>query len=984
MSASSSQTSQASLNQKRDLHVGEMIGEFCITEREYLSEIDGYAYIFHHIPSHARLAWLACEDINMSFTIGFKTPPQDSTGVFHILEHSVLCGSNDYPVKEPFVHLLKTSMQTFLNAMTFPDKTIYPVSSTNQQDLINLTNVYLDAVFHPHIYTMPDIFKQEGWSLALEEGSDKLTYKGVVLSEMRGALSSPETMSYHKVMETLFPDSAYGYISGGDVREIPQLTYEAFLDAHTRHYTLENSYTILYGALDINQMLSVIGNHFAHAPQANADRTKAPNPLNLQAPHTASPVVFKMKTTPDNAMVSLAYTLEKMPTRTDLLALGVLIEALCGTNDAPLKKRVLAAQLADDMTASLIDDCAQPTILFQLKGTHGDVADTFEKLIEESCNDFTRQGIDRRRVSAAIAQTEFMLRERDWSSYSDGVALSVQVLSSWLYDDTRALDMLRFEEPLRILKEELSTRYLEDLLTKAICHNNFKARVTLVPSDSAEFDEEKTLANIQEQMTPEELAEIRQQTARLQELQATPDSREALKKLPQLHISDIQEGSLEPPHTLQSSPYQMIHYDIATHGIDYLYAYFDLKGVAFDDLVYVGLAQELFGKLDTDNYSADELDLAIQEELGGISCFVSTYADDFNPLQAQAKFVIGASALSEHKQSLAKLAEEISLHAHYTQYDRIYMLLTQRKQGMEQIFVTSGHAQAAAYLSSMRFASARILDEIEGIAHYRRLADILAHWQDEKEDICAKIANVAKLIFLSDDKLFSFTGAQKDYQEVAEALQGFAQNAQTSSSTLIVPELIPHKHAYSIPAEINFVAADTPHVCPDYNKRGAWNILSRVASLDYLWNEVRVKKGAYGCGLQHSSTGHTLMWSYRDPSIDETLETYANVSSWLKDWEPTKTEFEGYVVSTTSSIDAPQKPYAQARMLDTHYLKGYPNSWRKETRDQQLSCTAEAVRALAPEISSNVEDLGVVVFGSRKAIEASRISFDEVEDLIRQ
>lgn len=982
MSASLYQTPQSLPNQIQDLQVEDVIGEFCVTGKEYLSEIDGCAYTFQHTPSRARLIWLACDDSNMSFTIGFKTPPQDSTGVFHILEHSVLCGSHDYPVKEPFVHLLKTSMQTFLNAMTFPDKTIYPVSSTNQQDLINLTNIYLDAVFHPNIYTMPDIFKQEGWSLALEEGSDKLTYKGVVLSEMRGALSSPETMSYHKVMETLFPDSAYGFISGGDVQEIPQLTYEAFLDAHTRHYTLENSYTILYGALDINQMLSVIGAHFAHAPQAKADGTNAPNPLHLQASHTASPVEFNMKTTPDNAMVSLAYTIEHMPSRTDLLALGVLIEALCSTNDAPLKKLVLEAQLADDMTASLIDDCAQPTILFQLKGTHGDVAEAFENLIEEKCKDFTRKGIDRRRVSAAIAQTEFMLRERDWSSYSDGVALSVQVLSSWLYDDAKALDMLRFEEPLRALKEGLETHYLEDLLTRVLCNNTFKARVTLVPSESADFDEEVTLAQIQAQMSSNELEEIRQQTIRLQELQATPDSQEALKQLPQLHVSDITQGSLEPTPTIQTTPYQMIHYDIATRGIGYLYAYFDLNGVEFDDLVYVGLAQELFGKLDTDSYTAEELDLAIQEELGGISCFVSTYANDFDPTQTKAKFVIGASALSEHKKSLAHLTEEISLHSHYTQYDRIYMLLTQRKQGMEQIFVTSGHAQAAAYLSSMRFASARVLDEIEGISHYKRLAHILDQWQDEKEQICAKIADVARTIFRSDDKLFSFTGAQSDYREVAEALQGFAAASQTSSPLLVVPELLPHKHAYIIPAEINFVAADVARLCPNYRTRGAWNILSRVASLDYLWNEVRVKKGAYGCGLQHSTAGHTLMWSYRDPSIDETLETYAHTSSWLKSWTPTKEAFEGYVVSTTASIDAPQKPYAQARALDTRYLKGHPDTWKQELRAQQLSCTVDDVRTLASDLSVRTEELGVVVFGSQQAIEASHVAFDEVENLM--
>ena len=428
---------------------------FTVTDVLPLPELSGTAYVMRHDATGARAMWIAVDDNEKSFSIAFKTPPANSTGVFHILEHSVLCGSNRFPVKEPFVNLLKTSMQTFLNALTFPDKTMYPVASTNAADLKNLVDVYLDAVLHPAIYRRPRIFEQEGWHLELQDADGKaaapedpdarLAYNGVVFNEMKGALSDPDEVLFEAVNQSLFPDTPYRFESGGDPRHIPELSYEEFLDTHARHYNLANSYTILYGNLDIEDMLAFVGSRF----DAAADRgAGAPNPLPLQAPVRAPFRQVTMATATENASVGLAYVIGTAADRERVLATDVLLDALAGSNEAPLKRAVLDADLGDDFTATLVDGELQPQVLFQLKGAKPGVARRFRQLVEDTCARLAADGIDRTKLEASLAQGEFNLREGDWGSYADGVALSMQAMSSWLYDDGRPVDYLRYEDEM--------------------------------------------------------------------------------------------------------------------------------------------------------------------------------------------------------------------------------------------------------------------------------------------------------------------------------------------------------------------------------------------------------------------------------------------------------------------------------------------------------------------------------------------------------
>ena len=581
-----------------ELAVGNTHQGFTVTAIEPVTELSGTAYIMRHDATGARLMWLAVDDSNRAFSIAFKTPPADNTGVFHILENSVLCGSERFPVKEPFVNLLKSSMQTFLNALTFPDKTMYPVSSTNVKDLENLMDVYLDAVLHPAIYQRPRIFEQEGWHYEIEGTDAPLTYNGVVFNEMKGALSDPSEISFMHLQRDLFPNTPYRFASGGDPRAIPTLTYEQFLDNHARHYNLPNSYTTLYGDLDIERELAFVGKRFDEAANRDAG---APNPLPLQNPVVSPLRKVEMATAPENASVSLAYVIGTSADRERVLAADVLLDVLAGSNEAPLKRAVLDSGLGDDFQVSLIDGLLQNQVLFTLKGARPDAAEPFIELVQTTCAQLAQDGLEAERVSAALAQAEFNLREADWgSSYSDGVALSMQALSSWLYDDERPVDYLRYEQELAHMKEGATQGYFERLLDQIICQSNHHAAIELVPVEEGDAAEElRELEQKRSELSDEQIAQIMDEVAALREEQERPDSPEDLAKLPRLSPADIGEAPHEKAAQLVEAPLPCIAHELETHRIIYAYHYFDLRRLSADDLPYVGLLSDLLGKLGT-------------------------------------------------------------------------------------------------------------------------------------------------------------------------------------------------------------------------------------------------------------------------------------------------------------------------------------------------------------------------------------------------
>ena len=763
-----------------DLAKDQKLHGFTVRTCEPLPELDGDAYTLVHEKSGAKLLYLKNEDANKSFSIAFKTPPADDTGVFHILEHSVLCGSEKFPVKEPFVNLLKSSMQTFLNAMTFPDKTLYPVASTNDQDLLNLADVYLDAVLHPMIYRKRAIFEQEGWHYELAGGADRngeatdpvdgapeLALNGVVYNEMKGALSDPNSVLYDELQAALFPDTAYRFESGGTPRAIPDLTYEQFLDEHARHYRLSNSYLTLYGNLDLEAMLAFLDERYLspvadeeaardEARLSAGDAPLEPHELREQAPVEALGIRRTMATAPENACMGLGYVIGNVRDRTRMVAVDILIDAIAGSNEAPLKRALLDAGLADDVQAFFADSLLQPFAVIQLKGLADDAPARFRAVAEGALQSLADGGLDRNLVEASLSRAEFVMRERDFGM-ADGVALSMAALAGWLYDDELATSYLRYEDDFAFLRTALNEGYFEQLIRDVFLANDHRAEVEIVPVDEDEDAcEAERLANVAARMEPEDFARVADEEAELRRLQEEPDSPEALATLPRLSVSDIGAAPDEPAYGLEEgAPVPCLRHRAAAHGIAYAYRYFDLKGVRFEDLPYVTVLSMVLGKLDTATRTASQLDTLTNGKLGNLSFFSEIYEDEHDPRAIRPMFVVSASSLSENVEHLAALPREILLTTDFSDTGKIKDVLQQRRIAMEQGFASAGHASAMARLASYYLLAGVVREQLGGVEFYRFLKDLLASYDERAHDLSQRLGDLAARLFVDDGCLVS-------------------------------------------------------------------------------------------------------------------------------------------------------------------------------------------------------------------------------------
>ena len=964
---------------------------FTVERAEALPEISGCAYVMRHDATGARLLWLACADDNKAFAIAFKTPPANDTGVFHILEHSVLCGSDRFPVKEPFVHLLKSSMQTFLNALTFSDKTMYPVASTNDRDLENLMDIYLDAVLHPAIYHRPRIFEQEGWHYELDD-KGRLVYNGVVYNEMKGAFSSPEELLIDGISRQLFPHNAYGHVSGGDPGHIPSLTYDEFLDTHARHYQLANSYTTLYGDLDIEEKLAFLDERFSGAEKRGAGE---PNPLPPHEPVSPELLQVPMDTTPDNACVGVAYVFATSHQRERVLAADVLVDALVGSNEAPLKRVVLESGLGRDVSGFVYDGLLQPMVIFELKGAKPGVAEKFRELVEATCASLVTEGLGQDNLEASLAQVEFNLREGDWG-YPDGVGLAVQAMSGWLYDDEDATSYLRYEDEVARMRAGLADGYFERLLDEAVASNAYACCVEVVPTEdgAGAAAERARLDALQAGMDEARLDAIRAEAEALHEEQARPDTAEALATLPHLGRADIGEAAGDPATERVDAPVPCYHHDIDTRHIDYAYVYFDLGQLTFEELPFASVLAGLLGKLDTRRRSAYELDVLSEAKLGNLSFFTEVYSTDDDPASARPKLVVGASSLSENVNWLATLPQEIWSETLFSDKRRIKDILVQRKLSMEQSFVESGHAAALSRVGSYFLASARVSEQLGGVCFYQFLSEVTEHFDEHADALVAKLEELSRRIFVRKACEVSLTGPAEDVRAFWQAAGNLSLGdadanvgdpsladgqEDVAARALVVPELAVRHEAFVVPANVCYVGEGMAGLPMGVRLSGAWRVAAQALSLDYLWNEVRVLGGAYGCGFRCTTDSLLEFYSYRDPAVDPTVRRFEAAPEWLAAWDPTPEELDGYVVATVAGMDAPVKPRALGRRLDATRLSGRDAGWRARLRAQTVATTVDDVRALAKPLAQLAERRGICVFGGKAQVEASGLGLKATE-----
>ena len=956
---------------------------FTAVKSEPISEVEGTVHLMHHAASGARLMFIENDDANKAFSITFKTPAADDTGVFHILEHSVLCGSEKFPVKEPFVNLLKTSMQTFLNAMTFPDKTMYPVASTNEQDLVNLMDVYLDAVFHPDIYRRPVIFQQEGWHRELEgEGEgERLVVNGVVYNEMKGALSEPDSVLYDGLSAALFPDTTYRFESGGTPAAIPTLTYEGFLENHRRHYRPDNAYIILYGNLDADRFLGFLDERYL-APLAAKERGPLDiNPLGLQAPVAPAPVVVPMATAPENACAAVGFVIGRAAERERIVAADILMDAIMGANESPLKRALLDAGIADDAIGYVADSVAQPFAVVSLRGARPGAAERLRAIVAAEARRLAEGGLDRELVRAALSHAEFVMRERNFG-YPDGVVLAMSAMAGWLYSDDDPAAYLRFEDVFASLREKVEEGYFEALLRELFLDNDHRACAEVVPTESDEAAEEAEAAGEREAaaaLTEDEAASIREAVRALREAQEAPDAPEALAKLPQLSRADIGEAPAEAMWEVgECGPWRLIRHHLPCRGIAYAYRYFAMDGLAFDELPYATVLACVLGKLDTSRHTAAELDTLVQAHLGNLGFAVEVHEDAEDRERLRPMFVMGSSALDEEVPWAAHLAEEVLRETDFSDIERIRDILGQRRIAMEQAFASAGHSAAMARVASYYLPAGVVREALSGVGFYRFLKELLASFDERACELSAKLAELSRRLFTDGGCTLSFGGDEAALAAFREASSPFGGMAGAPVLTVPAPE--DGHEAFVVASDVTYTACGWDRRLLGEPYGGAWLLASRILSYDFLWTEVRVKGGAYGAGFQTTRSGSSRFYSYRDPRIDETVERFRTSGDWLAGvFNPTESEMDGYVVSTVASLDAPAKARELLRRQDGLYFSGATLEDRARVREEVRAAGIDDVRALASSVDAIAGAGPVCCFGNGEVIRASGEGFNVVD-----
>ena len=964
------------------MEVNNIIHGFKLLRKEEVKETASTAYEFRHEKSGARLLYLQNKDDNKVFSISFRTPPEDDTGVPHIIEHSTLCGSRKFPLKEPFVELVKGSLNTFLNAMTYPDKTMYPVASCNDKDFQNLMDVYLDAVFYPAIYDQPEILMQEGWHYEIEKPDEPLRYSGVVYNEMKGALSSPEDLLENQVMKALFPDNTYACESGGNPAAIPNLTYEQFIDFHRKYYAPANSYIYLYGDMDIEEKLAFINDEYlSHFDVVEVDSRI---PLQKDFAHLkeiqAEYPIGEDESTDAKCFLSYNLVMAKAGDHELINALQLLEQALLKTPAAPLRKALIDAGIGMDVSSHLETNVHQPYLTITVNGAEADKVELFKQVIHDTLADLAENGIERDSLEAALNLFEFQLREADFGSYPKGLIYNISLLTNWLYDQD-PLAKLRYEQDLVDLREKLEGNYYEDLLRTHFLDNTFGAVVVMSPSKELAGKQEQAmtakLAAIKEQMTAEELQQVIEETARLKERQQTPDSPEALASIPLLKIEDIApDAKVFPLEEKTLNGIKVLYTPADTNGIVYLNLYFRADVIPQDLIPYAYIYCDILGLVDTEQTSYEDMTNRVNLNTGGICLDIVNYTQSGKADTMAPYFKVTAKAFARKIPELAGILQEILLTSKYDDKKRILELLQQDRSETELNMLQSSVQVALARLNSF-ISKAGAYNEIGELSLYPLLKQLTDEFEANADDFCAKLVQVGELLFNSQHMVMGVTAEERLYDQFAEDIAPFLEALQQSSEgkeTKVQDYALPvesQQEALLSSSQVQYVAKGANLYKLGYEVTGAYQVLDMLLRYEYFWVKIRVQGGAYGAMTRFNLDGDMMFVSYRDPNLAETIKVFDETADFLRHFEASDREMTKYIIGTMSGVDTPLTPRLLGNNAQRMYFRGITYEDRQKRRQQLLHTTVEDIRNLAPAIEACMKENNLCVFGNASVIKAN-------------
>ena len=976
-----------------------------VLEQRPVSDLNSEGAILRHKKTGARVCLLSNDDENKVFYIGFRTPPEDSTGVAHINEHSVLCGSEKYPVKDPFVELAKGSLNTFLNAMTYPDKTIYPVASCNDKDFANLMDVYLDAVFHPNIYKERKIFEQEGWHYEADEDGN-LIYNGVVYNEMKGAYSSADDVLEREIMNELFPENAYGVDSGGKPENIPDLTYEQFLDFHRRYYHPSNSYIYLYGNMDMAERLEYIDREYLSAYEALfVDSGVKKQPLFTETKKITKQYPVLESDERENLYYFSYNVLSAKSLDPEFyIALDVLDYALTSSPGAPVKVALQAAGIGEDDYSVSESGILQPYFSFISKNAKKEDGDRFVTIIEDTLEELAENGIDRDSLMAAINLFAFKYKEADFGSYPKGLMYGLQALDSWLYDDMAPFMYIEANETFRKLRQKVEEGYFEQMIRDLFLNNPHKVILTLEPSktlaDEMEEALQKRLSDYQRSLTEKELTGIKEHADELKAYQASEDTPRDLAKIPMLKREDLKKEAKEFKNKKlalnlpSGKSFELLQHEYFTNGVSYFRVLFDVSDLSDEDLFDLALLKTVIGLVNTKNYTYGKLNNQINLKTGGITTPVTSVANAKDRDKIRVFFEAKARCFVENTKDAVLLAKEMLLESDFSDTDRIREILLETKASMQASFQAAGHNTAVGRAMSKLSKGGWISEQLSGIAYLDGLTALLADYDNQKAGLPSRLSEILEKVLSSETVILDVTG-QDDIREAFEKqipvlLEALPKREDNAPSSGLGAGFENDNEIKGATREGLATSSDVCYVCRagDFKSAGleytgALKVLKVMMGYDYLWLNIRVQGGAYGCMSSFMRPGYSYFVSYRDPNLEKTIDVFEKAPDYVRDVQLDEDSLTKYIIGAIATQDMPLTPQAAGSRSFAAAIAEYEFEKEQKERDEIIGCSVEDIHGLSAYLEAVLKSPVLVVDGKEDKIKSAKDCFDEIRAMNR-
>ncbi len=952
---------------------------------KYIEDIQSNVTIYRHNKTNARICTIENDDTNKVFSIAFRTPAINNGGLTHILEHSVLCGSKKYPVKDPFVELLKSSLNTFLNAFTFPDKTMYPCASQNDKDFKNLMSVYMDAVFYPQIYQHEEIFMQEGWHYHLLDEKDPITYNGVVYNEMKGAFSDPQQILLRNIMHSLYPDTAYGFESGGDPKYIPDLTYEEFKDFHSKFYHPSNAYIFLYGNCDMKERMEWLDKEYLSSFEAiDFDTTIQLQPA-FKKPYSSTQYYPLEKEKPLEHKSFLSYNVA-FPSTLDaklMIATSILVDCILNNPGAPLKQALIDAKLGDDVSAFFDDGLLQPMLGIIIMNSDAQREEEFIRIVNEKLQEMIEKGLNHEAILSLINYQEFKVREGKFDGLPKGLDIEITCLSSWLYSEdlpfAKVENLKYFDE----LRKDLENGYFEQIIEKYILNNQHKTYVKLVPSYTYAEEKEQELvqklADYKASLSQEEIKELIHKTEQLAVYQSTPSTPEEIATLPKLELKDINPTPEKLNCEKIDGVYPTLFSDYYTNGIDYVGYSFDVTHIDKTTIQYAQLLADLLSFVSTKKYTYAELNQLIQNYTGGIQFKLQPYKT--MKRENKVSFDITFSALKKNVSEANQLVLEMLYQTDFKETKRLYERISELNVGMEMNIANRGHVVSYIRAGSYTDETMALMDAIGGIGYLDFIHDLYEHFEEKKDEMIEKLKELISTIFAKKRFLLKFTGKKEDYLD----FKSYADEAYEAFNDQFVEyrsdyqkELL--NEGFKTQFDVNFVSR-----IGFYKEayHGAMLVLNNALSLDYLWMQVRVHGGAYGVMLQTPQTGAIGIMSYRDPEIARTNQVYEKIVEYIEKFNPSDEDLLKFKIGAIGGIDVVLHVSSKGARAQMNYLTGNTYELQSQYRKEALEATTEDIVALAPLFKEILGQGAICVIGNAGSVEKNKSLFSHVRNLVK-